>query len=455
MLRTVGSATGVGFLLSVLVGVLPARGQEPPGADATPTPAELWAAFQQTQEPFAFEITGERVIPSETTPGVQLRRIDATFVSQTVPCPVPGAPGEWRMEPLRHDAVILLPDDPALLADPARQGKVVIVAGVTGPWKTSFLLNYGDTIVTRTGYPTMVVPNPGEVAERPDEEYPQSLLMEYRAGKSAPALHSHFRWAVPYLRAADVMADVLGIERSEIRAIIGGHSKRATGAYTAAAIDPDRIAGVVFMGNESQHPEDASSKWWAVSPNYTQDWVRCPILYVGGTNERGYAMFDINRAQAKMKVPWTVSIMPNYPHATECEKQFLAWPMWVAHVFDGRPITTITDLETEETETGTYFRARIDCPNTLIYAHVWVAYCDDVPLWRDLMWHPFLMRRQPDGTYQAFLQGKTPDAWLVEVEDAAMGHRGYVTSPARKLTDVPVERPGENGWLPRAWAPKG
>ncbi len=444
MLRLLPIAFVFGFL------VCGALGQN----DDTPTPMALWAEFRETQEPLTYTITRDEVVPSRTLPGVSLRRVEVTFVSQLVPCPAEDGSGGWTMEPLRHDAVILLPVEQSLLDDPARRGKVVIYSGVTGAYRQSSIINYGDTIAARTGYPTMVVPNPGEVPGKPDQEYPQDHLMAYRRDKADPTLHSHFRWAIAYLRGADVMAGVLGLDSSEVRAIIGGHSKRATGAYTAAAMDPDRVAGVVFMGNESLHPEDASSRWWAVSPYHTQDFVRCPVLYVGGTNERGYAMFDINKVQEKMKAPWTMAIMPNYPHATEAEKQFLSWPMWVAHVFDGRPITTIGDIEAEETPTGTLFRARIDCPNTLIYAHAWVVYCDDPPLWRDLMWHPFPMRLQPDGTYQASLHGRMPDAWLVEVEDAAMGHRGYVTSLAQKLTDLPVERPGPDGWLPRAWGPK-
>ncbi|MBU1337812.1 MAG: hypothetical protein KKD56_01950, partial [Acidobacteria bacterium] len=106
----------------------------------------------------------------------------------------------------------------------------------------------------------------------------------------------------------DILADVLEVDRKDIRAVIGGHSKRATSAFTAAAIDPGRIAGVVFMGNESLHPKGPESPWWAVSPYYTQRFVKCPVLYIGATNESGYPMFNINRFQKHMAKPWAVEV---------------------------------------------------------------------------------------------------------------------------------------------------
>jgi hypothetical protein len=273
--------------------------------------------------------------------------------------------------------------------------------------------------------------------------------MAWRRHRREVTDHSHFRWAVPFLRGLDVMARVLRVDPARIRAVIGGHSKRATGAYTAAAIAPRRIAGVVFMGNESFHPTGPESRWWPVSPFYTQRFVRARVLYVGATNEGGYAMFDINRIQAQLQVPWTVEIIPNYRHASESEKQFLAWRMWVAHVFDDRPVARIRDLRHAATPTGTRFTARIDGPNRTILVQLWYVYCDDVPYWRDLMWYPSLMVRKGPGLYEGHVPGRTPDAWLVEVQDTAQGFRGYVSSLPQDITRKPVARRQGRG-MPRA-----
>lgn len=437
------------LLLSIIATAAPSHGQE--SAGPVPTPAETWEQFQATQEPFAYTIVKDEVVPSQTDPGNTLRRVAFSFSSQVVP--VKGEGDTWRQDKLWHDGAIFIPTDPTIANDPERRGKVVIVGSLVGPYLQSFFTNYGDAIATRTGYPTMVLPNPGETRDLPGRMYPQQWLMEYRRGKEDVTYHSHFRWAVPFLRGMDAMAEVLGVEKQDIRAIIGGHSKRATGAYTAAGIDPERVAGVVYMGNESLHPEDASSRWWPVSPYYVQDFVRCPVLYVGATNEGGYSMFDINKLCAHMKVPWTLAYTPNYRHASESEKQFLAWRMWVAHVFLGRPLARITDLRHEETETGTRFTVSIDSPNKLLLAQAWYVYCDDVPLWRDLVWYPTLLHPRPDGTYEGYVHGRTPDAWLVEVHDTALGFRGYVSSLPQDITGKPVERRNGRG-MPRDWEEK-
>lgn len=412
------------------------------------TPKQLWERFQKTLSPFRYTIQKDEIVMSDTDPEKKLRRIDFAFSSQEVV-----SDDLMEKKKLWHKGVIFIPADPGILNNSARRGKVVIVGGLVGPFRQSFLSNYGDPIATRTGYPTMILPVPGETEDRPGKMYSQRLLIKYRRIHPDPVNHSHFRWAVPYLRALDVMAEVLKVDKCDIRAVIGGHSKRATAAHTAAAIDLERIVGVVFMGNESLHPEGPSSPWWVVSPYYTQRYVRCPVFYVGVTNEGGYAMFNINKIQAHMDIPWTFEIIPNYRHASESEKQFLAWQMWVSHIFDGRPLAMISDLSYEETENGTRFFARIDSPNKMILANVWYVYCDDVPYWRDLVWYPTPMRKEEGNLYEAYLPGKIPDAWLVEVQDTAKGFRGYVSSLPQNITHKAVaKRPG--GGFPRLWEPK-
>lgn len=114
--------------------------------------------------------------------------------------------------------------------------------------------------------------------------------------------HDLFRCAIPYIRALDVFSDVL--KTKKIRAIIGGHSKRAYYAYTAAAIDPERIAGVVYMGCERLFSEEEKRPDFSVSPPFApgekypeslvlftiQKYVKCPVLYLGATNEAGFTI---------------------------------------------------------------------------------------------------------------------------------------------------------------------
>jgi hypothetical protein len=164
-------------------------------------------------------------------------------------------------------------------------------------------------------------------------------------------------------------------------------------------------------------------------------------------------MFNITRLQAKMKTPWAVEYIPNYRHATCSEVQILDWQMWISHVFEGRPLTRISGLSFQETEEGTVFQARIASENKIIQTKVWYAYDNDEPYWRDIMWYPVYLR--PAGEkYEAFLPGKLPDAWLVEVKDIARGFVGYVSTTPQDITQKPTAERHSRGWRSRNWEPK-
>lgn len=149
--------------------------------------------------------------------------------------------------------------------------------------------------------------------------------------------------------------------------------ERCRAAFNAAAMDPARIAGVVYMGMESTFAGYEGKFWDVISPVHSQKAVTCPVLYLGATNEDGYQMFNIARLQAKMKRPWTIELIPNYRHATSSEVQILDWQLWIAHLFEARPLTRIGELARTETPEGSEFRARIESPNKIVLAKVWAA----------------------------------------------------------------------------------
>ena len=144
------------------------------------------------------------------------------------------------------------------------------------------------------------------------------------------------------------MAKLMDVEKDQVRAVIGGHSKRATCAHCAATADP-RIVGVVYMGNESVWTEEhLSYPERALFPPFADRYTKAKTLYLGGTNEDGYTMFNVNRILTRMNPPWALAYVPNYRHASQSEKHFIVWKMWVKHVFDGRPITKVSDLSYEK-----------------------------------------------------------------------------------------------------------
>ncbi len=198
------------------------------------SPQQLWQRCQATLPDPGLTIQSDRIVVSDSDPSIKLRRIEAKFYSQ-----------ELEGKKWGHPCVIFMPADPGIYQAPERRGKVVVVGQrswdglATGPWRKPFLGNYGEPIAALTRYPTMICPVPGEYDDAPGREISIGFLRQYREKTQDPTSHNYFRLAIPYLRALDVMAQVLDVERDEIQAIIGGHSKRATSAYTAAAIDPE------------------------------------------------------------------------------------------------------------------------------------------------------------------------------------------------------------------------
>ena len=442
---------GVAWRLLLLVLLLSgsiARATDQARPDGSmPTPAELWAQLQKTLPPFRYEIQRDELVQSDTDPRQRLRRIEVKFYSQEIDGKAWG-----------HPAVIFMPADRRIYEAPDRRGKVVIVgqrsidALATGPWRGSYLGNYGEPIAARTGYPTMILPVPGEYDGTEGREISIGFLAQKVSETKDISFHNYLRLAVPYLRGLDVFAGIL--QEKKIRAVVGGHSKRATSAFTAAAIDPERIVGVVYMGNEGVFAPLESGALRALSPFHIQRFVAADVLYLGATNEDGYEMFNINRIQARMARPWTVEYIPNYRHSDQSEKHFLNWQMWIAHVFEQRPLTRIGELSYQETDEGTLFRARVDSPNRIIQAKVWYVYCDDVPYWRDLVWYPEFMTRKGESVWEGYVTGKLPDTWFVEIKDVAGGYAGYLSSLPQDITHKPTKERTSRGSRSRLWEPK-
>jgi hypothetical protein len=426
-----------------------------------PMPAELWGRLQPELSPLDIKIGRDEVVQSDSVPGLQLRRVEVKFYSQKIDGK------KWG-----HPCVVFIPQKSGQDPSEKKYGKVVIVGQrswdglATGPWRQPFLGNYGEPIAARTGYPTMICPVPGEYDGSDGREISIGFLRERGQKTQDPVDHAYFRLAIPYVRALDVMAAVCGYERETIQAVIGGHSKRATSAYNAAAIAPKNIVGVVYMGNESTWDSTRDTlPWQAISPAHTQKWVKARVLYLGATNEDGYQMYNINEIQDIMGGKWTIEYTPNYRHASMSEKHFMNWRMWVAHVFDGRPLSQISDLSFEEVEdgftwggrefeAGTLFRARVQSPNKVIQVKVWYVYNDDEPFWRDLVWYPEFMVQQEGDVYAGFVKGKLPDAWLVEVKDIGSGFPAYLSSLPQDITGKKTERKVSRGSRSRHWTPK-
>jgi hypothetical protein len=429
-----------------------AHAQEQPAAQpfdfeaasrSVPKPRELWPEVRKHVVPLEFTVQSDEVVPSDTDPSKRLRKVTAHFWSQEL------AGKKWG-----HPCVIWMPEDNSRNLTPERRGRVVIIGSPPGDYFAVHVDKYGEPIAARLGYPTMVLSNPGRYPDGSEIERDIGILNELRKQTGKNYYNMNCQLAVVYIQAMDAFQQFLGLD--ELHAIVGGHSKRGRSATVAAAIDP-RVASVIIMGNESVYREVRTPNLtdtipWHLSFHHAffQEQVNVPVFYLGATNEDGYRMFNVNIMQQRLRRPMTIEMIPNYCHSNFSEIQYMDWLMWVAHVFDGRPLTQISEVSHERQTGRTVFRAKVEGDAKIQIVRAWYVYTDD-PAWRDLMWYHLLMRPVGDGYYEATLAGKMPDASMIEVGDIAMGIPGYVSSVPYKLTDAPVQERVSRGSLPRLW----
>ena len=276
----------------------------------------------------------------------------------------------------------------------------------------------------------MVLPVPGEYDGTDGREISIGFLNQRARDTGDVTWHNYLRLAVPYLRALDVFAD--DPERAEDpgdrrRAQQAGHLRLHRRRHRPRTDRRRRVHGkrVRLL----QPRSGAASRDLPASSRSAS--CRREVLYLGATNEDGYEMFNINRIQSRMTRPWTIQYIPNYRHSDQSEKHFLDWQMWVAHVFEGRPLTRIADLSDEETAEGTRLPradrlAQHDHPGQGLVR----ATATTFPYWRDLVWYPEFMAHKGGGVWEGYVTGRLPDAWLVEVKDIAGGAAGYLEHAA-------------------------
>ncbi len=403
-----------------------------------PKPREIWPIVQKHTVPLEFTIQSDEIVTSDTDPSRKLRKVSAHFWSQQL------AGKKWG-----HPCVLFLPEDNQVNLTPQRKGKVVIIGSPPRGYFPVHVDKYGEPIAARTGYPTMVLSNPGEYPDGSDIESDIRILNELREETGENYYNMNCQLAVVYIQAMNAFQQFLGLD--EVRAVVGGHSKRGRSATVAAAMDP-RVASVIIMGNEGIYATDRIDWHLSFHHAFFQDQVNVPVFYLGATNEDGYKMFNVNLMQERLKRPMTIEIIPNYCHSNFSEIQYMDFLMWVSHAFDARPITQIREVSHERQAGRSIFRAKIESDAKIQVVKAWYVYSDD-PAWRDLMWYHLLMDKRGD-CYEAVLGGKVPDAFLVEVGDIARGIPGYVSSLPQKLTDAPVVERRSRGSRPRLWEPE-
>ncbi|MBN1441203.1 MAG: hypothetical protein JXA90_00775 [Planctomycetes bacterium] len=402
-----------------------------------PKPWDVWPEVTKHVIAPDFKILSDELVTSDSVPAKKLRKVTAHFYSQEL------AGKKWG-----HPCVILLPAEATVNQSPDRRGKVCIVGCPGSNYFPVHVDKYGEPIAARTDYPTMVLSNPGRYPDGTDIEPDIGILNQLRRKTGKDYYNMNCQLAVVYIQAMDVFQEFLGLD--DLKAVIGGHSKRGRSATVAAAIDP-RVASAIIMGNEGVYSTDRIQSHLTFHHAFFQERVTVPVFYLGATNEDGYRMFNVNILQERLERPMTIELIPNYCHSNFSEIQYMDFLMWVSHIHDHRPVSRISEVSHERQENLTIFRAKVESDAKVQQVMAWYVYTDD-PAWRDLMWYHLLMYRVGDH-YEAVLHGKIPDAFFIEVGDIARGIPGYVSSVPHKLTDAPVVERVSRGSRPRLWKP--
>jgi len=130
------------------------------------------------------------------------------------------------------------------------------------------------------------------------------------------------------------------------------------------------------------------------------------------------------------------------------------WPLVKRHTVPLAFRVLSDEIITSDTDPAKQLRkvtAHFDSQAKVQVVKAWYVYTDD-EAWRDLMWYHLIMREVGDH-FEAVLDGKMPDAFMIEVGDIAMGYAGYVSSTPQKLSDAPVVERRSRGSRPRLWEP--
>lgn len=387
-----------------------------------PKPRELYPLVRRDLSPMDLAVLSDEVVASDTDPAKKLRKIVGQFYTF-----------ELEGQRWRHTFVLLAPADGSINDTPERRGKAVVVGGPCRVLQGEHVALYGDPIATRTGYPTVVLSGAQVDVDGHERDVDIAVLDRMRQKTGKNYYNMNCQLALVYMRAIDAIGQVLKLD--SVKAVIGGHSKWGRSATVAAAMDP-RVAGVVIMGNESVYRTDQIQWHLSFHHAFFQEQVRVPVLYIGATDEDGYKMFNVNLMQERLRRPMTVEMIPNYRHCNFDEKHYIDFMMWVSHVFDGRPITRITEATHERRDGRNFFRAKIETDAKIRLVRVWYVFATNAD-WTGLMWYEWAMIKHGD-YYETSTPGAEPDAYLIEVADTAMGIPGYVTTLPQKVTDAPV-----------------
>jgi PhoPQ-activated pathogenicity-related protein len=356
----------VGTLIVVVFSssLLTAKDQLPPAS-----------AFDMTEmknsSTLDLKILKNELVPVATESGEKVRCSHLEFFSQN-----------WGGEDIRHLAKVYLPTNGIV---ESKRGMALINQGGSSNMAEGFDFEqeYGAITAAKLGIPSMLLQSniPGDhwgvKGGGPIRRYTAAKFFE----NGDPNWIHWIALAKVYMRAMTVLSTLDEVQAKQF--VLTGSSKRAQSIWIAAAVD-DRIRGIVSIARPGNFPnlllehnpapgalpdrnairtthegskhdymvhlEDMYTtrgyEYMAyIDPYQFLSRVKVPVMYIIGTNDNIFNSFDDHGFYPFYQGDKSFAYVPNYRHGMSTTTHAEAARAWAAHCFWGRPVTTITALE--------------------------------------------------------------------------------------------------------------
>jgi hypothetical protein len=407
------------------------------------------------------EIVETKTIKSTVRPGEKVTIMRLQFTSQ-----------DWHGFIWRHPANIYIP------SGYGGDGDVGIIGTSYLFWKGDMKsrlkipgtgqgteAEYAEGTAIDTGRPIMIFSLPGEDVGGMHEVELMGYGNRQIQETGDLTWYGYYALATCYLRAITLMQNLPEVRAR--KAVLMGCSKRGVAITIAAAVDHERIAGIVTtchtvgnflyfaamklaqLGHETAGPDDDVFELKieeekrhllgggfqpapmilrslntptgfrilsAFDPYIWHEQIKAPMLVTLGTNDEFFALGTVDEMYNAFQGEKAFLSIDNLPHTWVSVKHLYAWRMWLAHCFDGRPVPHIS-LTIEKIADAIHVNAKVTAEYNLRDVILYIAYNPSLD-WRFVEWQGRGMHKDGNCYHAAIpLRDDESVAYYVEVSD--------------------------------------